>query len=92
MGMITTNGTRLYYADGNHYVCYCTLHHRIEAVVSQRRVADHYVQNGLRSLLEKFKTQSVMADIGDDSRHMRQAYQQWFNNMKSKFGDKVYVY
>jgi len=66
--------------------------HKVEAVISERDVADYYLLHGLHRLKAMYKIKALGGINPLRQTYTRQAYQEWCNNMRSKFGSEVYIY
>ena len=88
--MISTNGTRIaYYApDKLGFICYSTLHHRIELVTKDQKQAEYYVNNGLKQWMTMYGVvKTAHATTAD-----RQLHAQWASKIKASLGNHVIVF
>ena len=81
---LVIGGSRIYYHDPvtDSYVCYCTLHHKIQVITQDRDAAEYYLKHGVIQFQAKYPLTRVNSLYGIE----KHQYMEWRKKMVAKFG------
>jgi hypothetical protein len=88
---LVVGGARIYYHDPalDSYICFCTLHHRIQVVTQDRDAAEYYLRHGLTQFYGKYNQAVLGERFSGIERHQ---YVQWSRKIMAKFGTDIVIY